>query len=129
MQLEEAKTKARKIARKTFWALLIAGVMLLIGYYFYRTWTYSEGNRVGILFKVSKKGFVFKTYEGQLHQGGSMQMSPQSVWDFSAKNAAVYQKLQQYEGKNVSLHYKQLINAFPWQGDTDYIVDDVIPVQ
>jgi hypothetical protein len=127
--LEETKAKAGRVARRTLWIGLAAFVIFLAGYYVYRTWTYSDGNRVGLLFKVSKKGFVFKTYEGQLHQGGSMQMSPQSVWDFSVKNEAVYKKLQQYEGKNVSLKYRQLIDAFPWQGDTDYIVEDVTPVQ
>jgi glutamine phosphoribosylpyrophosphate amidotransferase len=69
-----------------------------------------------------RKGYVFKTYEGQLHLGGSVMMTEQSIWNFSATNDAVYQTLQKSEGKTVTLHYRQMQNAFPWQGDTDYIV-------
>lgn len=129
MELDQAKQKARKVFKITLRTVLIAGLLFMVGYYFVRTYTVSEGNRSGLLFKVSKKGVIFKTYEGQLHLGGSMQITEQSVWNFSAKDAAIYQKLQQYEGKNVSCHYQELVNAFPWQGDTDYIVDDVKPVE
>lgn len=129
IQLTNAKLKAKSLFRKFLW---IGGVVFVVGgtlYSFYRTYTISDGNRAGLLFKISRKGYIFKTYEGQLHLGGSIQMSEQSVWDFSAKNAEVYQKLQTYEGKTVSLHYRELIDPFPWQGDTKYIVDDVHPVQ
>ena len=129
IQLEQTKVKAKRIFRRTLWALLILGIIGSAGYYFMRTYTVSEGNRAGLLFKISKKGVAFKTYEGQLHLGGSIQMSDQSVWNFSAKDADIYQKLQQFEGKNVSLHYNELVNPFPWQGDTKYIVDGVQPVQ
>ena len=128
-QLDAAKVKAKVIFRRIAWIALILGIVSAIGYYFARTYTVSEGNRTGLLFKISKKGIVFKTYEGQLHLGGSIQMSPQSVWDFSAKDASIYQKLQQFEGKNVSLHYNELVNPFIWQGETKYIVDGVTPVQ
>ena len=128
-QIDTAKTKTKTFLRRAAWILLVVGILASIGYYVARTYTVSEGNRTGLLFKISKKGIVFKTYEGQLHLGGSIQMSPQSVWDFSAKDASIYQKLQQFEGKNVSLHYNELVNPFIWQGETKYIVDGVTPVQ
>jgi hypothetical protein len=128
-QLDAAKVKAKVVFRRIAWIALILGIVSAAGYYFARTYTVSDGNRSGLLFKISKKGIVFKTYEGQLHLGGSIQMSSQSVWDFSAKNEAVYQQLQKYEGKNVSCHYRELVNPFAWQGDTKYIVDSVTPVQ
>jgi hypothetical protein len=128
-QIESAKTKTKNFMRRALWILLILGIVSSFVYYFARTYTVSEGNRSGLLFKISKKGIVFKTYEGQLHLGGSIQMTTQSVWDFSAKDGNVYQQLQQFEGKNVSLHYRELVNPFPWQGDTKYIVDGVSLVQ
>ena len=128
-QIDTAKTKTKTFLRRAAWILLVVGILASIGYYVARTYTVSEGNRTGLLFKISKKGIVFKTYEGQVHLGGSIQMSPQSVWDFSAKDASIYQKLQQFEGKNVSLHYNELVNPFIWQGETKYIVDGVTPVQ
>ncbi len=104
------------------WIFLAGFLVFSVGYYVYRTYTISEGTRTGTLFKISKKGVVFKTFEGQIHLGGSAVMTQQSVWDFSAKNAAVYDQMQQYEGKLVKCHYRQLVDPFPWQGDTDYIV-------
>ncbi|MBK8825185.1 MAG: hypothetical protein IPO26_00440 [Saprospiraceae bacterium] len=91
-------------------------------YYFYRTYTISEGTRTGILFKISKKGKIFKTYEGQLQLAGAAIMNKESTFEFSADDEAVYLNLQQFEGKNVRVHYSEKINAFPWQGDTDYLV-------
>jgi len=125
IQLEQAKITAGKFARRAVWILSIGLVVFMAGYYIYRTYTISEGTRTGTLFKISKKGVVFKTYEGQLHLGGSAVMTQQSVWDFSAANGAVYNTLQNYEGKIVKCHYKQMVHAFPWQGDTDYIVYEV----
>ncbi len=129
VQLDQVKQKAGKIVRRTLWILLAVGLLTGIGYYFYRDYTISEGTRTGVLFKISKKGVFFKTYEGQLHLGGSTLLTPQSTWDFSVKDATVYQQVQRYEGKNIKLHYREMVDAFPWQGDTDYIVYKVEPVE
>jgi hypothetical protein len=120
--IEETKKKAGIAARRTLWFSLILGFFVLAGYYFYRTWEYSDGSRTGRLFKISRKGAVLKTYEGQLHLGGSAMMSDQSVWDFSVKNADIYDQVQKLEGKTVRCSYKELNHAFPWQGETNYIV-------
>lgn len=129
MDIQSAKQSARKWLRRSLWIALAGLLLFSAGYYIYRTYTISEGTRSGTLFKISKKGVVFKTYEGQLHLAGSMMISQQSTWDFSAQNAAVYEKLQKFEGKPVRCHYRQKVDAFPWQGDTDYIVYDVEPVE
>ena len=123
-QLDKAKKVAGTYFRRTLWILLASLVLFSAGYYAWRTYAVSEGTRIGVLFKISKKGIVFKTYEGQLQLGGAQMMTQQSVWDFSAKNAGVYQKLQDMEGKTVKCHYREMINAFPWQGETNYIVYD-----
>ncbi len=121
-QLDKVKEGAKRMLRRTLWIALAATLVFAIGYYFYRTYTISEGSRSGTLFKISKKGVIFKTYEGQLHLAGSVMLTSQSTWDFSAENAAVYKELQKYEGKNVKCYYKEKVDAFVWQGDTDYLV-------
>jgi hypothetical protein len=126
---EEAKVKAKSIAKKGLLIGVLALLLGSIGYYFYRTYTISEGTRSGNLFKISKKGILFKTYEGQLHLGGSQMMSATSIWEFSAKNEEVYNMIQKNEGKDVKLSYIQMVNPFFWQGDTDYIVTGVEPVK
>lgn len=129
VQLDQVKQSAGKIARRTLWILLAALLLFSIGYYIYRTYTISEGTRTGMLFKISKKGVMFKTYEGQLHLGGSTILTQQSTWEFSVQNETVYQQAQQFDGRNVKVHYKELVNPFPWQGDTHYIVYKVEPIQ
>ena len=118
------QSSGRKILRRVLLILLAVLILFGTGYYLYRTFPKSDGTRTGILFKISRKGYVFKTYEGQIHLGGSQLMNKQSIWEFSAKNRDVYQKMQELEGKMVKCHYKELIHAFPWQGDTNYIVYD-----
>jgi hypothetical protein len=122
VQLDQVKQRAGKMMRRLLWILLAAGLLFSIGYYMYRTYTISEGTRTGTLFKISKKGAMFKTYEGQLQVGSSSILTVQNTWDFSVKDEAIYQQAQQFDGKNIKVYYRQLIDAFPWQGDTDYIV-------
>ncbi len=108
-------------------AVLILGT---VAYVFFAGITYSDGNRAGYLMKVSKKGFVFKTYEGQLNLGGVgtgdvTAMLGNQIWEFSVADEETYKKLQNFEGRQVKLHYKERLRSFFWQGDTNYFVDDV----
>lgn len=129
MQIEEVKAKTARVARRTMWLLLALSLVAAVGYYFYRTFVKSDGTRSGTLVQISRTGYVFKTYEGQLHLSGSMQITEQSTWYFSAKDANVYNKLQEWQGKVVECHYRRLVDPFPWQGKTEYIVDDVRLIQ
>ena len=122
MAFEQTKQKAKSFFTKVLWILLISSVVFSGVYYFYRTMTVSEGTRTGVLYKISKKGKIFKTFEGQIQLAGSAIVSKASTWDFSVVDETTYQQLQKYEGKNVRLHYNELENAFFWQGDTDYMV-------
>ncbi len=112
---------------------LICVIVVWFIYYFICGITYSEGTRSGILTKVSKKGFVFKTYEGDLNIGGFSQgdgtIMPNSQFKFSVTDVAIYNKLQEKEGKKIVLHYKQVIKNFFWQGETDYFIYDVTDVK
>ncbi|MFZ1705899.1 MAG: hypothetical protein WAT79_16255 [Saprospiraceae bacterium] len=124
-ELDSLGTRIKSTLKKTLVLLIFAGILSSTIYYFYRNWTVSEGTRTGVLYKISKKGKIFKTYEGQLQLGNTPIMSKESVWEFSVENKEVYQELQEFEGQNVKLHYKEKENAFPWQGDTDYLVFQV----
>ncbi len=94
------------------------------------SWTFSEGTRAGQLIKISKKGVVFKTNEGELNMGGlrvgaSNDGLEGNLWQFSILDKDVLEKLQALEGKRVKLSYKERYKAMPWQGDTNYYVADV----
>jgi hypothetical protein len=121
----ETKTSGRKIIMITSLIILvITAITFLIFNY-----TYSEGNRAGVVVKFSKKGYLLKTYEGELNMGGmgnlpnTAQMN--MLWNFSVKDQAVAETLMNLEGRKVSLHYKEIIKNMPWQGETKYFVDGV----
>ncbi len=115
--------------RRSLWLVLAAALLFGVGYYFYRTYTVSEGSRTGTLVKVARQGVVFKTFEGQLHLTGSVMMSKQSVWDFSVQGAEVYEQLQRMEGKTVRCYYKEKVHTFPWQGKTNFLVYKAEPLE
>ena len=89
----------------------------------------SEGTRSGVLTKVSKKGYVFKTYEGEINIGGINQgegtIIPLTIFKFSTTRKQIYDSLEVYQGRKVVLKYRQVIKNFVWQGETDYFVEHV----
>lgn len=119
------KSPFKKIVAIFFLIVLI----VLTALYFIFNFTYSEGNRAGVLIKFSKKGYVFKTYEGELNIGGlgnvpnTAQMD--NHWEFSVRNNAIADTLMQLEGKKVSLHYNEVVKNMFWDGETKYFVDGV----
>ena len=121
-EVDSFGTRVKRTFRKIMVMIIFAGILSSTLYYFYRNWTVSEGTRVGVLYKISKKGKIFKTYEGQLLLGNSQIMSKESIWDFSVENKEVYQEMQKFEGNNIKVHYREKEDTFPWQGDTDYLV-------
>lgn len=97
-------------------------------YYF----TYSDGNRTGLLQKFSRKGNMFKTYEGEmvLNSVISNNTSPMAMekFFFSVEDKNVASKMTGFEGQRVVLHYQEKNGALFWRGDTRYIVDSVSKV-
>lgn len=118
--------------KKSWWKLKLFLVLavLVTATYFILTFTYSKGSRSGILIKISHKGYVFKTYEGELNisgfgDDGQGSLLPNKIWAFSVKSKNIYQQLESYQGKKVVLYYDEVIYNFPWQGDTKYFINRV----
>lgn len=109
--------------------LITAGLVLVFGVYMlYANWTYSEGTRTGYLIKISNKGYLFKTYEGQLNLGGFQESGSGivgNIWNFSLTDDALYKEMGNLEGKKVKLYYQEINQAMPWQGDTNYFITKV----
>jgi hypothetical protein len=131
-RIQNIKASAKRFTIRTLWFSLLLIVLGVVGYFTWGNYTYSEGTRSGTLIKISKKGYVFKTLEGQLNLsgvGGFITQPGLNIFEFSVKNEETYSLLQKYEGKQVILHYKEHMRTFPWQGDTRYFVDSVTPVK
>src|SRR5436190_8025632 len=108
--------------KKRLIKILIIAVVIIIGYiYTVSHFHYSEGTRTGYLSKFSKRGYVMKTYEGELFIGGANADNNSLIntqWNFSvpSDDNGIIDSLSQYQGSIVKLHYNQVIKNMPWQG-------------
>ncbi|MEM6320057.1 MAG: hypothetical protein AAF960_20460 [Bacteroidota bacterium] len=130
--VETGKKAVSSFFRKLFIGLFIFGLLAGVAFLVFANMDYSVGSRAGELIKISEKGVVFKTYEGQLSLGGvSMTGSGEpnigNVWDFSVTDEAVFEKMDQLRGKKVILTYREKYRTLPWRGDTKYLVTEVQP--
>lgn len=114
---------------KLFIVIIILGAVSAWGL---TKFAYSEGERAGVVSKFSKKGYVFKTYEGELNVGAQGQVSNmnQNIWAFTLQNSddtAIVNNLEEamLYGKRVRLHYEQRIFKFFWMGDSEFFVTKV----
>ena len=104
-----------------FLSVLVAIIIVYFLFIYYVT--YSEGYRSGELVKISHKGVVFKTWEGEISQG----VSEAQTFVFSVENSEkdVINSLKEMQGETVKLTYKERFATFPWLGDTKYFVTKV----
>ena len=109
------------------WYLLgfVAALLALAVLYtmFMLWWSYSDGERAGVLQKFSQRGWVCKTHEGELAMYVVAGVAPQ-IWNFSVRDPAVAAELGKAVGQNVRLHYREH-RGLPTScfGETDYFVD------
>ena len=87
---------------------LVAVILLLGALYTYGAlhWVYSSGERVGYVQKISKKGWLCKTWEGELTMSPVPGAIPEKFF-FTVRDEAVAQQVNQGLGKRVSLSYEQ----------------------
>lgn len=115
------------------WSIAIIVVVLSFLIYWNYYNTYSEGNRSGVLQKFSKKGNIFKTYEGELIMSsiastGNVTIASEKFF-FSVTSDSLAQVLFNLEGKRVTLHYEQKRKHLPWNGESDYFVSGVVQAE
>ena len=89
---------------------------------------YSEGERTGYVQKISKKGWVCKTWEGELAMTPVPGSAPQ-IFLFSVPNGQVADQIMKSSGHQVSLMYEQH-KGVPSGcfGETEYFVTSIKPV-
>jgi hypothetical protein len=108
---------------------VIVVIFLLVMAFLYFV-PYSEGDRVGTIIKVSKRGYVFKTNEGQLNVNAFGAVKGKGTlnesFEFSIpNNKDLLKKVDDLMGKPVKLSYEENYFLFPWLGETKYMVTDV----
>ncbi len=117
----------KKFMYSLFFCLLIG--LSIYGYWKYY-FTFSEGYRTGLIQKLSFRGNFFKTYEGELVLSSIVSSTNVALasekFYFSVPNDSIANVLQNFEGKQVKLHYVQKNHSLCWRGDSEYLVDGVI---
>jgi hypothetical protein len=97
----------RKKAVKITLLLIVAVVLLCTGYMMIvLNWSYSRGERIGYVQKFSEKGWLCKTWEGELQMLPVPGAIPEKFL-FSVRNKAVISKINSSLGKRVSIYYEQ----------------------
>jgi hypothetical protein len=108
--------------RSTIIALVAILVLVLLWVWLTLTWSYSEGERAGYVQKFSRKGWLCKTWEGEI----AMVTMPGAIpdkFEFSVRDDTVAGLINALAGKRVVLIYEQHkfvpSNCF---GETEYFV-------
>jgi hypothetical protein len=127
---QRAKRTGKKILRILVITLLVVGAGVFSFYY----WgVYEHGVMAGKVLRISKKGMVFKTYEGKINLetfGALKGASPVAeAFDFSVEKSdeAVIKRLEEVSlsGERVNLHFVKRYAIFPWRGDTRYFATKI----
>jgi hypothetical protein len=110
--------------------IIVLLILAFVGWYV-STGYFSSGERAGTISKLSERGYIFKTNEGVLNEGGysgeTGTLTPR-YWDFSAIEDSVVLKLKTAlsSGERITLVYHEKFLKFPWNGDTKYFIIDVL---
>ncbi len=111
--------------------LAISLFVVIVGIYVYWSFffTFSDGYRAGLLQKFSRKGTIFKTYEGEMIlssvQSNKNVALASEKFVFSVDDKEVAVQLEKLQGKNVVVHYTEKNNTLPWRGETVFMVSSV----
>ena len=119
--------------------LILLGLTVYVYWFYYRS--YGDGFREGYFQKFSRKGNIFKTYEGELLlEGFGARGLPRgnnfsaNYFYFSVIDEPIADSLEKSIGKTVKVHYTQYLRSLPWRGDNynvknledgQYIVDRI----
>ena len=118
-------------ARRTHWfkwialAALLPALLFAAYLAFVLNWSYSDGERAGYLQKFSRKGWICKTYEGELAMTTVPGVAP-VLWSFTVRDPAVAAQINAVLGKRMALHYEEH-RGIPTNcyGETNHFVDRV----
>jgi hypothetical protein len=89
-------------------ALVVAAALVAAYFWLFLSWDYSTGERAGWVQKLSKKGWICKTWEGEMAMV-TMPGTVQEKFVFTVRSDDVAAQLNKVMGKRVSLHYEEKV--------------------
>jgi len=117
----------RGLKRLLFFAVLAAIGASALYLWAAAKFTYSSGERAGYVQKFSKKGWICKTWEGELAMANMPGVMPE-LFAFSLHDDQVAAEINKHLGSRVTLHYEQHLGLPSCFGETSYWVTSVRPV-
>src|SRR6266480_6598711 len=119
------KKKRNKLLIALLVLLVVPVVIISLWIWVALGYTYASGERAGYVQKISKKGWVCKTWEGELAMANLPGTMPQ-IFSFTVRKDSIAHVLELNAGKQVSLTYEQH-RGIPTTcfGETDYFVTRV----
>jgi hypothetical protein len=106
-----------------FWLVLLLLAGFVVYYLFFRP--FSEGFREGFIVKLSKKGYVFKTWEGEMRMN-QLSLSEKDQFYFSIADEKIADQINKTDKRKfIKLRYKQYLVTPFWRGDTKYFIDQL----
>ena len=130
-----APPPGKSFVRRHWGKLLVAAVILVPALVFTiwagmaLSYSYADGNRVGYVQKLSRKGWLCKTWEGEL-QISNIPGSAPILFQFSVRSDSVARAIEALAGRQVQIHYQQHVGVpTTCFGETEYFVDAVRAVQ
>jgi hypothetical protein len=110
-------------------AVVVAIALIVAGYFWaVLKWSYSSGERAGWVQKFSRKGWVCKTWEGEMAMVSMPGAIPEKFY-FTVRDDAVAERINRVMGKRVTLHYEEKV-GLPTScfGETRHFVSRVTVV-
>ena len=102
----DSRRPRRWLGRLLLTIPLLAALLAAAWTWFTLSWSYSEGERAGLLQKFSSKGWVCKTYEGELALYIVTGVAPE-IWRFSTRDPQLAKELSNNVGQHVRIHYSE----------------------
>jgi hypothetical protein len=128
----KSRTLAQRAWRRTKRLLILStlGFVAAVALYLLAAWkfTYSSGERAGYVQKFSKKGWLCKTWEGELAMANLPGAMPEK-FAFTLHDDAVAAEINKSMGQRVTLSYEQKVGLPSCFGDTAYWVTHVRPIE
>ena len=116
-----------KLVRTLLW-LGVAALVLVVAYFFAAYhYAYSRGESVGYVQKISNKGWVCKTWEGEQVRALATVPAVPEKFTFTVRDAAVVDQINTHIGQKVVLEYAQHKGLPTCFGDTEHFVTAVRP--
>jgi hypothetical protein len=133
--LEERAIPIKSPRRARKWTLIVLGVVVVVPAALLAAWTaialnwsYSSGDRAGYIQKFSQKGWICKTWEGEIAMV-NVPGTNQERFDFSVRDDSVAAQITRLMGSRVAIKYEQH-RGVPGTcfGETEYFITGVKPV-